>query len=165
MKTRVLLCLVALSALPGCATLDRLTGPRAAVEPEPVLEAVNDSVIGKLGEGVLCTAHVDAAAVAVSQLPGYDSIPVYSCPKSARAQGVCHVSLLVTAPDGVRYVLDNGSVIDDAVGLSHVARFEDYSERVDGVYWIGLAPDMGQVLAVAPDLYAVNSNGPATATP
>jgi hypothetical protein len=165
MHFRLLLCLLALPALPGCASLDRLSSPRAGAEPEAVLEALNDSVIGHIGEGAACTEHADAAAAAVADLPGYDSLPVYSCPASARAKGVCHVSLLVTAPDGVRYVLDNGSVIDDAVGPSHVARFEAFSERVDGLYWIGLSPDLGQVLAAAPDLYAVTRNGPLAASP
>ena len=153
MVIRTLFCSLAILAASGCATVERLfTEPRveAGADPLAQLQSLNEFALAQAGEG-LCTEHVAAATDLVARLDGYDSLPIYSCPRRARAQGVCHVALLVTAPDGARWVLDNGSVADDALGVSHVASFADYAERLGNVYWIGLAPDWDDIRAAVPD--------------
>lgn len=108
---------------------------------EALMQAVNVQVLRDLGRRPRCTVHASAVQRALQAYPEMRTEMVYSCPGGADR---CHVSLLVQAADGRRYVLDNGSVFPREP--AHVGSFEAYAQAVDRRYWIGRPPTTAQAL-------------------
>lgn len=105
---------------------------------EGVLIAISNRIRRHSGAGT-CLAYVEAFRRQMTRLKGYRTERVYTCPESS-PDGECHVSLAVTSPEGERYVVDNGAVVRDTIGVSGVASFAAFEEAVDGVMWVGKPP-------------------------
>lgn len=104
---------------------------------EGLLAAANALALQQVPErGVFadgnCQEHVDLVEAKLAAHPQFRFDRLYSCPERRGAGDECHVSALVTAPDGRQYVLDNGAVVSDARGFKGTARLEDYLVALDG---------------------------------
>ena len=123
--------------LAGCAALGS--------EVEDHLVDVNYAVRDTLGREAPCTQHAAAVERALAKRADLAVAPIYTCPAAVRGLGQCHISTAVTASDGTRYVVDNGAVVNDNVGWGGVATLEDFSQAVNGVYWIGTIPSVEDI--------------------
>jgi hypothetical protein len=115
-----------------------------------MLEAVNDKVRRKLGPVIACQDHVREAKRELARHRGIKTESLYSCPPATRASGECHVSLLVTTPEKEQFVLDNGVVVSDAMGVDGVASYALFTRAVDGVTWRGRQPTVPQIRKAIP---------------
>jgi hypothetical protein len=108
-----------------------------------VARAVNQQVLGRAaGQPLPCMEHVAEARRRLAEYPDYTLAEIYSCdaePPLEAGRPVCHVSLLVTGPSGVRVVMDNGYVLQPAAtgGVAFYPRFVAQVDR----HWIGERPD------------------------
>lgn len=136
--------------LGGCASfsaplIDTPVSSASSMDLHEVrLRRLNQDVLSLLPTDADCEAHVAMALdflIARMDLVGE---PVYSCPGELRAVGVqplrCHVSVLVAARSGERWVLDNGTVLPRS--HSAVGTVEEFHQGTNGVYWTGTKPDL-----------------------
>ncbi|MBI2383307.1 MAG: hypothetical protein HYV18_04470 [Gammaproteobacteria bacterium] len=110
---------------------------------EGFLGALNRQVLDALPARADCEEHAAEVVRQLASYRDYRAERVYSCPRYVQAGDSCHVSVLVAAPDGARYVLDNGAVLANELG-SHTGRFESFAQAV-GRYWIGIAPSQTEI--------------------
>jgi hypothetical protein len=171
---------VAIVSLSGCAALDRheqrveqrqlaWTGPGAGpcafggvteaadahcallnFGTEGILQAVNEKVGQRIGPDASCTMHAAAVQRELRRHRALSTTPVYTCPLASRADGACHVSVLVTDDDGEHYVVDNGAVVHGSIGAQGVAAYDDFRRAVDDVMWIGETPTVEQIAQAIP---------------
>lgn len=113
-----------------------------------MLESVNARIRSGLSADASCQEHVEAARAALEADPALVTARLYSCPAASRRHGECHVSLLVTTADSRRLVLDNGAVIDAALGRDGVAPFEVFTRAAGGSYWLDFPPTAQDLAAL-----------------
>lgn len=108
--------------------------------PEGVLMVVNEKVRARLGPGADPLAHVDEARRLLRRYDDLRTEPLYTCGPGAVSREACGVSLLVTAEDGERYVLDSGAVIGEMVSPEGVVPMMVFETFVHGQYAIDALP-------------------------
>lgn len=116
--------------------------------PEGVLHALNSKVRTGLPATADCADHVERVRTELARHANMKSERIYSCPLQSRARNECHVSVLVTLADGDRWVLDNGTVVSETVGLEGVATFDIFERQVEGAFWVGFPPSANDLAAL-----------------
>jgi len=121
--------------------------PRAAAHcamvesgPEGVLTAVNEKVRSRLGPGADSRTHVAQASRLLRRHGDLRTERLYTCRPGAVRRDDCQESLLVTAADGERYVLDGGAVIGEAIAPEGVVPMIVFETFVQGAYAVGEPP-------------------------
>lgn len=99
-----------------------------------------------------CEAHSEQVLSAISDMPHFHAQPIYSCPDEQMTQaGICHISVLVTAPDQSQWVLDNGTVLrDKTIAVAAVAELDNFLWALgDKPHWVGPMALSGMGLYIA----------------
>lgn len=113
---------------------------------EGVLLSANTKVLKALPKGADCKTHVAAVTEKLSADPTLTVQPIYSCPGGGAAEGLCHVSALVTDVTGQQYVVDNGSVLGP--GYAGVSRMDQFVAELGSEYWIDEPPTKAQAIGL-----------------
>lgn len=113
---------------------------------EGVLLSVNTKVLKALPKGADCKTHVAAVTEKLSADPTLTVQPIYSCPGGGGAEGLCHVSALVTDLTGQQYVVDNGSVLGP--GYAGVSRKDQFVAELGSEYWVDQPPSKAQAIGL-----------------
>lgn len=108
--------------------------------PEGVLTAINQKAIRRVGQGAGALAHVEEVSRILLRHEDMSAERLYTCRRDATSEADCHVSLLVTAVDGERFVVDSGRVVGQTMASHGVATFMVFELFVNGVYAVGTPP-------------------------